>query len=86
MNCNDLSTSIAADGQSRTVGPHGEVAVHFAGIEGLKKPLAFIYPKLRICMECGDAKFIVPEKELKVLATGVPVDGTIVVIEGGELP
>jgi hypothetical protein len=37
-------------------------------------------------MECGDAKFIVPEKELKVLATGVPVDGTIVVIEGGELP
>jgi hypothetical protein len=62
-----------------------ELAIHFAGIEGLKKPLLFIYPKLRICMDCGDADFIVPEKDLKVLATGVPVDGTVF-LEGGEIP
>jgi hypothetical protein len=57
---------------------NGEVAIHFPGIEGLKKPIVFTFPKLRICLECGRTEFTVPERELRVLATGVPVDGAVV--------
>ena len=65
---------------------NGEVGIHFPGREGLQKPLVFTYPKLLICMTCGDTSFSVSERELRVLETGVPLDGTIVVIEGGEVP
>lgn len=48
----------------------GEVGIHFPGIEGLNKPLVFVFPKLSVCFDCGIAQFIVPEKELQVLVTG----------------
>ena len=37
-----------------------EVAIHFPGIKGLKKPILWVFPKLRVCLECGHADFRVP--------------------------
>ena len=56
----------------------GELAIHFRGLEGLKKPIVWLFPRLRVCLECGFAEFIVSNKELEVLATGVPVEGALV--------
>jgi hypothetical protein len=57
---------------------NGELAIHFPGIAGLEKPIVWTYPKLFVCLDCGQAKFDVPERELRVLVTGVPVRGAIV--------
>ena len=56
----------------------GEVALHFCGVEGLTKPIVWVFPEIRVCLECGVAEFIIPEKELEVLATGRPVEGALV--------
>jgi hypothetical protein len=64
----------------------GEIGIHFPGIEGLQKPLVFVYSEVSVCLDCGYADFNVPESELKVLATGVPVDGAVVLIAGDEIP
>ena len=57
---------------------NGEVAVHFAGRDGLNKPIVWVFPKLTVCVDCGVAQFTVPEQELRVLATGAQVDGAVV--------
>ena len=64
---------------------NSEVAIHFPGIQGLRKPIVFVFPKLRVCLECGYADFRVPERELETLVTGVPVDGAIVLPPHGEI-
>jgi len=56
----------------------GEVALHFFGVEGLNRPIVWVFPKIRVCLDCGLAEFIVPERELQVLATGRPVEGPLV--------
>jgi hypothetical protein len=56
---------------------NGEVAIHFPGIKGLPKPIVLTFPKVRVCLDCGYADFTVPERELSVLVTGVPVNGAI---------
>jgi hypothetical protein len=63
---------------------NGEVAIHFPGIKGLQKPIVMIFPKVRVCMGCGYADFTVPERELRILATGAPVNGAIIFNVGGE--
>jgi hypothetical protein len=45
-----------------------EVAIHFPGLEGLKKPIVWVFPELLLCLNCGKAEFIVPDKELRILA------------------
>lgn len=55
-----------------------EIALHFAGIEGLNGPFVLMYPTVAVCLDCGKAQFIVPERELKVLLTGAPVEGAAV--------
>lgn len=64
---------------------NSEVAIHFPGIQGLRKPIVWTFPKLRVCLECGYADFRVPERELETLVTGVPVDGAIVQPPRGEI-
>ena len=63
---------------------NGEVAIHFPGIKGLQKPIVWVFPKVRVCMDCGHADFTVPERELSVLVTGTPVNGAVVVNVDGE--
>lgn len=59
-----------------------EVAMHFRGLEGLNKPIVWVFPDVLICLDCGHAEFTVPEKELEVLRTGSPVDGAAVWLGG----
>lgn len=44
-----------------------EVAIHTPGLEGLDKPVAWVFPELFLCLNCGKAEFIVPDDELRKL-------------------
>ena len=46
---------------------NGEVAIHFPGLEGLDKPIVWVFPKLLVCLNCGFTEFAIPETELLVL-------------------
>jgi hypothetical protein len=56
----------------------GEIALHFPGLDGLDKPIVWVFPKLTVCLECGFTEFTVPERELRVLVTHTPVEGAVV--------
>ena len=60
----------------------GEIAIHFPGLAGLNKPVVWVFPTMSVCLDCGKAEFMVPEKELEVLRTGVPVEGAAVWLGG----
>jgi hypothetical protein len=47
-----------------------EVAIHFPGLKGLEKPVVWVFPKLVVCLKCGDTQFTIPEKQLRVLTQG----------------
>jgi hypothetical protein len=55
-----------------------EIAIHFPGLKGLDKPIVWVFPKLLVCLDCGRAEFTVPDRELKVLQTGLPVEGAVI--------
>ena len=63
---------------------NGELAIHFKGLAGLNKPVVWVFPEITICLNCGSAEFVVPERELKVLRDGVPVEGAAVWLGGGQ--
>jgi hypothetical protein len=65
---------------------NGEIAIHFPGLEGLDKPIVWVFPKLVVCLHCGFAEFAVPNRELQVLEKGSPVDGAVVLTEEGIRP
>jgi hypothetical protein len=46
---------------------NAEIAIHFPGLEGLDKPLVWVFPKLLVCLNCGFTEFAIPEAELHVL-------------------
>ena len=56
----------------------GEIAIHFPGLDGLTKPVVWVFPKLLVCLDCGFSEFTVPERELNVLVTGSPTEGVVV--------
>jgi hypothetical protein len=58
----------ASDNQSSF---NGEVAVHFPGLEGLDKPIVWVFPKLVVCLHCGLTQFTVPENETRILREGI---------------
>jgi len=57
---------------------NGEIAIHFPGLEGLKKPIVWVFPKVAVCLSCGVAEFTIPERELTVLVEGKRSDDAIV--------
>jgi hypothetical protein len=59
----------------------GEIAIHFRGLEGIDKPIVWVFPNIAICLDCGFSEFIVPERELQVLTHGVPVEGAVVLLQ-----
>jgi hypothetical protein len=60
---------------------NGEIAIHFRGLEGLDKPIVWVFPKIAVCLNCGFAEFIVPERELQVLTHAIPVEGAVVMLQ-----
>ena len=59
--------SCGSDKQSRFT---AEIAIHFPGLKGIEKPIVWIFPELWVCLNCGNAEFAVPERELRALAEG----------------
>jgi len=57
-----------ACGADRQSSFNGEIAIHFPGLQGLDKPIVWVFPQLQVCLNCGAAQFAVPEAELSVLA------------------
>jgi hypothetical protein len=49
----------------------GEMGIRSPGLEGIDKPIVWVFPSLVVCLNCGFAEFIVPEAELRIL-TGIP--------------
>jgi len=47
---------------------NGEVAIHFPGPQGLDKPIVWVFPKLRVCLNCGLTEFVIPEGQLRKLS------------------
>ncbi len=64
----------------------GEIAIHFRGLEGLDKPIVWVFPHIAICLDCGFSEFIVPERELQVLTHGIPVEGAVVLLKAKRKP
>ena len=56
---------------------NGEIAIHFPGLDGLDKPIVWVFPELLVCLHCGLTEFTVPKKELQVLEQGFPVKGAV---------
>jgi len=48
-----------------------ETVIHFPGLQGLDKPIVWVFPKLVVCFVCGAALFAIPETELRQLEDGV---------------
>ena len=48
----------------------GELALHFRGLEGLNKPIVWVFPQVVVCLDCGLAEFQVPQEQLAQLSKG----------------
>ena len=46
-------------------GFNGEIALHVPGLQGLDKPIVWVFPKVGLCLACGLAEFEVPAEQLK---------------------
>jgi hypothetical protein len=49
---------------------NGELAIHFPGLEGLDKPIVWVFPKLLVCLACGFGEFVTPAEQIEQLKTG----------------
>jgi hypothetical protein len=63
---------------------NAEIAIHSPGLQGLKKHIVLVFPKLMVCLQCGFTEFTVPERELQVLTHGSPVEGAVIFTEEGS--
>jgi hypothetical protein len=45
----------------------GEVALHFPGLDGLNKPIVWVFPEIFVCLNCGSAEFVVPDEQKNIL-------------------
>jgi len=45
-----------------------EIAIHLPRLEDLNKPIVWVFPETFVCLDCGKARFVVPEAELRLLA------------------
>ena len=45
-----------------------EIAIHFPSPNGLEKPIVWVFSEILVCLNCGNAEFAVPERELRALA------------------
>ena len=45
-----------------------ELALHFPGLEGLQKPIIWVFPEVWVCAICGTGQFTVPEAERRKIA------------------
>jgi len=53
----------------------GEMGIHTPGLQGINKPVVWVFPELIVCSDCGRAEFAVPENELVQLGLLAKSDG-----------
>jgi len=41
--------------------------MHFRGLDGLNKPIVWVFPEILVCLDCGLAEFEVPEEQKETL-------------------
>ena len=63
--CDALHCKICDSAVAQEFG--GEVALHFVGFDGRRKPIVWVFPKVLVCLDCGFAEFAVPDEEVKML-------------------
>jgi hypothetical protein len=44
------------------------MTIHFSGLKNLDNPGVLVFPKLLVCLDCGFARFTVPETALASVA------------------
>jgi hypothetical protein len=49
---------------------NGELAIHFPGMDGIHKPIVWVFPKLLVCLCCGFGEFVVPDEQVAQLKDG----------------
>ena len=49
---------------------NSEIGIHFPGLEGLNKPIVWVYPDLLVCLNCGLTQFESPEAQLRQITEG----------------
>ena len=47
-----------------------EMILHFTGLKNVNNPGVWLFPTILICLDCGVARFSVPEAKLASLAAG----------------
>ena len=55
-----------------------EIAIHFPGLDGLNKPIVWVFPRISICLDFGFSEFVVPEEQLRMLLGAAPVERDVV--------
>ena len=46
---------------------NGELAIHFSGLKNIGKPIVWVFPTLRACLDCGFVEFVLPDAEREQL-------------------
>jgi hypothetical protein len=62
-----------------------EICVHVPGLERLDTPV-LVFPKLRICLDCGATTFAMPGTELQVVQRTVQLAEPRVQLASDEFP
>jgi hypothetical protein len=44
-----------------------EINIHFRGLENLGKDSVFVFPSIRVCLDCGHTEFEIPKEALQRL-------------------
>jgi len=50
-----------------------EIQVHFRGLKNIDRPGIWVFPALFVCLDCGSARFSIPQTELSQLAQGAEI-------------
>ena len=45
-----------------------EIAIHIPGLNGVNRPIVWVFPEVAVCFGCGFSELIVPEEDLSVLS------------------
>jgi hypothetical protein len=62
-----------------------EIALHFSGRENLDKSHVFLYPKVRVCLDCGFSGFAVAETQLQLLREGIKSSSGVQLLSPSDL-
>jgi len=49
-----------------------EMIVHLVGLKNLDNPGLWLFPKLLVCLDCGNARFNISKTDLASLVGGTP--------------